>query len=519
MIPRILKSKLSNGEYKTMGGKMYNSVKTNNNDRSGNGRPFHGRVYLFFLAAACFVFLWWALPAPAAPAKNSKLFDLQGHWARGQVTKLVAMDIVKGYSDGTFRPDQTVSRLEALVLILRSCGMAAEAESQSQALKAQGGTRTAKGAAPDRGKSASRHPWGQPYIDLAEKNGFLPEGGDADFDYNGPATRIEVVKLLARVLYLVPPAKPGAEKTAEETAAGAGRAGGTDFSDISDLNYADRAYLNMVAGLKAIDGYPDGSFRPLETITRAELMVILNRLIDQGWVKAPAGKRLEGWISRIAKNQKQQQLDLTSLSGTQKYNVSNSIVCFRGGNEYPLEQALNFRCEIVLDGSRQVAWVNLLEEKIPPGKTEIIRGSVKIVALGRENLIILSDLGCRDRILRLSWDAILAGKKAPRDFKSLRAGVFVDVELSDGLARKVTSLETYTVSGTVSELSGARLYLKEGLTGVKKIWFDHWDNARVVDKNGVYTAGPVVGDQVKITYLDPLPKELDDEIPLEIMIS
>jgi hypothetical protein len=165
-----------------------------------------------------------------------------------------------------------------------------------------------------------------------------------------------------------------------------------------------------------------------------------------------------------------------------------------------------------------VGWINLLEEKPGAVKMEKIKGSVKSVALGAENLLVLNNLYCEDITLPLAWDAVLAGKSARQGFKSLKAGVFVEAELSGGQVRKVTTLEVKTVSGTVETID-RRLYLKEGSSKNKPGWFNYWDRARVVDKDGLKKGGVLIGDKVQITYLDPLPEGIDDEIPLEIKIT
>ena len=55
-----------------------------------------------------------AYPTELAP---SYLNDLSGHWAEPFITALAQQGIVKGYEDGSFQPDRTISRAELMVLI------------------------------------------------------------------------------------------------------------------------------------------------------------------------------------------------------------------------------------------------------------------------------------------------------------------------------------------------------------------------------------------------------------------
>ncbi|MGQ9698283.1 MAG: S-layer homology domain-containing protein [Armatimonadota bacterium] len=51
--------------------------------------------------------------------------DIQGHWARYHITVARAIGLVKGYEDGTFRPNNPINRAEATVICLRTLGYAA----------------------------------------------------------------------------------------------------------------------------------------------------------------------------------------------------------------------------------------------------------------------------------------------------------------------------------------------------------------------------------------------------------
>ena len=57
--------------------------------------------------------------APATPAtdKVAQASDVGGNWAEPFIKALVAKDIIKGYPDGTFKPDQPVTRAEFAALL------------------------------------------------------------------------------------------------------------------------------------------------------------------------------------------------------------------------------------------------------------------------------------------------------------------------------------------------------------------------------------------------------------------
>ncbi len=58
-------------------------------------------------------------PAPA-PTKIAQASDVTGNWAEPFIRVLVEKDIIKGYPDGTFRPDQPINRAEFAALLNRA---------------------------------------------------------------------------------------------------------------------------------------------------------------------------------------------------------------------------------------------------------------------------------------------------------------------------------------------------------------------------------------------------------------
>ena len=105
-----------------------------------------------------------------SPASDFK--DVPGdHWAAGYVAAGTAAGILKGYPDGAFRPENTVTRAELAALLVNLSGLS---PSSSPAIF------------PD---LPSGH-WAGGLVDAAMKNSlFLTSPADQYFDPEGPATR------------------------------------------------------------------------------------------------------------------------------------------------------------------------------------------------------------------------------------------------------------------------------------------------------------------------------------------
>ena len=60
--------------------------------------------------------------AAAALNGNTIFADTVNHWANGVVNVAVAENIITGYPDGTFKPDQTVNYAEAITMVVKALG-------------------------------------------------------------------------------------------------------------------------------------------------------------------------------------------------------------------------------------------------------------------------------------------------------------------------------------------------------------------------------------------------------------
>ena len=102
--------------------------------------------------------------------------------------------------------------------------------------------------------------WYNNAVSTLSNAGILNGYEDGTFQPDGNITRAEFATITARFF----------EATYE----------GEDlFSDIAGHWAQD--YINEAANAGIVDGYPDGTFRPQQYITRAEAMTMVNRTIDR----------------------------------------------------------------------------------------------------------------------------------------------------------------------------------------------------------------------------------------------
>ncbi len=152
---------------------------------------------------------------------------------------------MRGYSDGTFRPNMAMTRAEVCAAIARL--MATE----------QKIAETKTSAYPD----IKDTDWYASYVAFLEKEGVLDEF-TGEFHPNNSITRAEFVGLLFAARGFV---------EAVNTPDG--------FSDVGETTkFAKAIYSASSAGV--VSGYADGTFKPDKALSRAEIAVILSRLLD-----------------------------------------------------------------------------------------------------------------------------------------------------------------------------------------------------------------------------------------------
>ena len=158
-------------------------------------------------------------------------------WFYTDVMTLAESGVIGGYPDGTYRPTKKVTTGEALKMILLAAGY------------------------PEPEPAASH--WARGYLNFAIEQGFLTRYEDiSDLDVN--MTRGLVAKLAANALGLSAPGTYGT------------------FTD------TDSPYVEALCAAGIVGGYPDGTYRPGASISRAEIAAIVNRIYQSREPSLPA---------------------------------------------------------------------------------------------------------------------------------------------------------------------------------------------------------------------------------------
>ena len=150
---------------------------------------------------------------------------------------------IKGYPDGTFKPSNNVTRAEA---------------AQMFATLLNGGT--SFGTSSVTKFTDANNKWYSPAVNYIAGKGLLSGYSDGTFKPDADITRAEFAQMISGYLK-------------------AGYAGSANFKDVKG-HWASDA-IDKVFGNKAVEGYPDGTFKPNKTLTRAEAVTVLNAVFNR----------------------------------------------------------------------------------------------------------------------------------------------------------------------------------------------------------------------------------------------
>ena len=182
--------------------------------------------------------------AAAAPDPDEIAFsDISEHWAEDSIKQAVLDGIIAGYPDGTFRPEEPVSRAEFTVML-------------AHALKLDG-----TGATLSFTDWAEIGAWAEEAIARAVQAGIVNGYEDGRFRPNAPITRAEMALMIARALRLPTGATPQ-----------------TGFSDDDRIPSWAKSAVEGLRRLGIVSGRGDGKYAPNDTATRAETVVTLLRM-------------------------------------------------------------------------------------------------------------------------------------------------------------------------------------------------------------------------------------------------
>ena len=168
--------------------------------------------------------------------------DIKGHWAQSQIISFVSNGYVGGYPDGTFKPNNSITRAEFIKIFNKYFGL----------------TKTSGKVFND-----TKTHWAKTEIDIAVTNGVANGISATEFKPNDPITREQAAVMICNY-------KKISDKNHDKI---------NNYSDKKNVSSWAKDSVEGVIEKGYMSGYSDNTFRPKNNITRAEAVVTLSRII------------------------------------------------------------------------------------------------------------------------------------------------------------------------------------------------------------------------------------------------
>lgn len=174
------------------------------------------------------------------------LQDTQSHWAKPQIEKYTGMGVIVGYSDNTFRPDNFITRAEFVTILNKYFGFDELAEIGFL--------------------DVPENAWYRAQIQKAVMQGYIRGYDDNRFRPDEYITRNDAAVIVAKLLDVELLTENNEVKI---------------FSDWSKIPAWSLKYVNAIVKHGLMKGYPDNTIRVDQNLTRAEALMLLDKMQNQ----------------------------------------------------------------------------------------------------------------------------------------------------------------------------------------------------------------------------------------------
>lgn len=165
-----------------------------------------------------------------------------GYWASPAIDAMLAANVIQGFPDGTFQPAGSLTRAEFTKMLVLTVGLPVGSGETSFADVPAGA-------------------WFAPYVAAAVQAGIVDGTSATTFDPNGIVTREQMAVMLARAMHLTATAP-------------------LHFSDDASIAPWALQGVEQVVAAGYMAGFPDGSFQPSATATRAQAATVLAMVLS-----------------------------------------------------------------------------------------------------------------------------------------------------------------------------------------------------------------------------------------------
>lgn len=346
-------------------------------------------------------------------------------WAAKQIEEMTDLGIIKGYTDGTFKPDKAITKIEAVILFSRVAGYSNSAYSKIADL------------------AYEKYQYLLQELDIESYNSFKRE--ISFLVYKGILDEDEIVAYLEDGKYQEEfPRKDAAMFIANFMDAEIERtySDQLDFADNSTINHSDAGYIAYVVENGFMNGVQteDGSviFDANGALSRAQVCVLLYRIMEKLDMSVEAGV-----VNSV--NPDSGVINLTTSDGiTKDYAVPSQAKVLIDGNKAAVSSILSNSEIVVVRYGREIHFV----ETISPESSKTISGTVQSVVSKDSYTRLSITLDGTDEVVSYyaTSDYKVTTNGVTDSISSVKTNDYVVVKL---LGTEIVSIDRVTAEATV----------------------------------------------------------------------
>lgn len=348
--------------------------------------------------------------------KKHKFSDWQNvpQWADEALTRMYMKGVIRGDS-GAAAPNREITNAEAATMVLRILGLEEQAKIDIDA----------KLEIEDEDEVPG---WARGTVARALKEGLM-EKQNGRFKPGHHLTRVEAAILLVRA------AKLEAEARAQMDAI-------LPFKDARAIPARAVGYVAVAYDRGFLVGFPDGTFRPNQKITRAEWAALLDR-IDRKTDQFKDNRQVKGTVAEVVYGSAPTITVITPVFPQgYPYQVDDTAVFYVDGKEATiLDVHKGDQVIFQLSETRKILMVTVMRKA--QNVLGDYRGTVTQVVAGTSTALpsisLITDQGATLTANIADW-AIVLGPSGPTTLADVKAGARAEIRVQAELATRIKLL-------------------------------------------------------------------------------
>ena len=414
----------------------------------------------------------------AVSAKGFKDVDAKKYeWCADEISAMADKDIITGYTDGTFKPEKTVTKLEALALVARVLGSREEVNASL--------LDNAKGLYGEKVAEFDLS-FGEDEICFLLSKGIISEDELESYldDANAGMKRYDVAVLLTKGM--------GAEKEVKDKVTAV-----LDYEDALKIPASARKYVEYVTKVGLMQGMGENIFSPMTDVTRAQAALVLYKLGNMTGYET-----LKGIVAAYNKDSRTIRFKLEDNSN-ESYTIIPAVVTLRCDGEEIIPDAIKVGWEAVVslkDGSlAMVDFTTAQSDGVVAGRLMSVSTSSDVTSLSVE---YETAAGKENVTYKVANEVVVTYNGKESSLTGINVGDFVKITVKNS---KVTVVEAENAKRVIQDGTVTAIDLSEGIViTVKANGVENQYNVKStvkVSKNNraVDMTDIVIGDKVTLT--------------------